>query len=116
MNGVTVEHDLRGLAIAKVTMIYKGRYVPLNMQHLEIECEVYEADGVLSVHSVCPKCRHSQWINGKNKTIEYDKGRGLFVEPFACPWEMGGKDDHTEFGIGLCRLALAYDGKVAKEA
>jgi hypothetical protein len=114
--GVTVEHDLKGLAIGQVLLDYKGQHCPPGMEKLTIECEVYEVDGVLSVHSVCPKCRHSQWINGKNKKIEYDKGAGtLHVERFACPWEMGGDDDHHAFGFGLCQLALAFDGKVARE-
>lgn len=116
--GVSVNHDLKGLAKAQVTLQYKGRYVPMNMEldYLEIECEVYDADGILSVHAVCPKCRHAQWIDGRNKKIEYSASRGLFIEPFTCPWEMGGEDDHSEFGFGLCQLRLAYDGKIVKEA
>jgi len=117
-NGVTVEHDLRGLAIGQAHLIYRGSVPPPpGMDHFEIECEVYEADGVLSVHTVCPKCRHGSWINGKNKKIEYDKRTGkLFVERFECGWEMGGEDDHRDFGFGLCKLVLAYEGKVARDA
>lgn len=113
--GVTVEHDFRGLAIDQVHLIYRGRVAPPpGMDHYELECEVYEVDGVLSVHSVCPKCRHTQWIDGTNKKIEYDRERGLFIEPFTCPWELG--EDRREFGFGLCQLSLVFDGKVARDA
>jgi hypothetical protein len=129
--GVTINHDLTGIAIAKVTLEYRGRFVPPNMQKVEIECEVYEAGGLLMVHTACPKCRHALRIDGRNKAIELRGGKRaeslnqtqakligaeLYVEPFECPWEMGGKDDHQHFGFGLCRLRLAYDGKVAKDA
>lgn len=111
--GVTVNHDLRGLAIGQVHLTYKGLYVPSGMQSLEIECEVYEVDGILSVHTVCPKCRHSQWIDGRNKDIEYDAQRKtLRVEAFRCPWEMD--DERKEFGMSLCRLVLAFTGRVAR--
>ncbi len=107
-----VEHNLQDTAIGKVTLAYRGQYVPPGMASLEIECEVYEVDGLLSVHSVCPKCRHAQWINGKNKKIDFDKDRGeLHVQAFECPWEFDG-----DFGMGLCRMKLLYAGKVAREA
>lgn len=112
--GVTVEHDLKGLAIAKVTLEYRGRAVPLGMASIEIECEIYKADGILSVHTVCPRCRRAQWIDGRNKSVELS-GDALYVEAFECPWELGDDDDHRHFGIGLCRLKLAYDGKIARD-
>lgn len=116
--GVTVNHDLTGAAFAKVTMIYKGRYVPTNMglKHLEVEVEVYKAGDIFSAHICCPKCRHTSWIDGRNKRVDYDKQRGLFIEAFTCPWEMGGENDHTEFGIGLCQLTTEYAGKMVREA
>lgn len=114
--GVTALHNLKGLAIGQAHILYKGKVPPPpGMTHFEIECEIYEADGILSIHTVCPKCRHAQWIDGRNKKIEYDKEKGtLRVEPFQCPWEMGA--DRREFGFGLCRLKLVYEGKIAKDA
>jgi hypothetical protein len=112
--GIQVTHDLRKTAHAVVTMIYSGRLVPPNLGYLEIECEVYKAGDILSVHTVCPKCRHSIWIDGRNKKVEYELGRGLFVEPFTCTWEMS--QDRQEFGFGLCQFAMVYEGKVAREA
>jgi hypothetical protein len=115
--GVAVNHDLTGIAKAQITLKYAGKVAPPpGMHHYEIECEIYEVDGLMSVHTVCPKCRHATMISGKVADISYDKNRGLFVSKFECPWEMGGKDDHTEFGIGLCKLVLAYEGKVARDA
>lgn len=116
MRGVTVEHDLTKTAIAQVHLLYKGRApTPPGLDHFEIECEVYEVGGILAVHSVCPKCRHSQWIDGRNKSIRFDRDTGkLFIEPFTCPWEMTA--ERHEFGIGLCRLRVAYDGKAIKDA
>ena len=115
--GVIAEHDLRGLAIAKVQLIYQGAFrPPPGLKAFEVECEIYEVNGILSVHTVCPKCRNAQWIDGRNKKVEYDKERGLFIEAFTCPWELGGEDDRREFGFGLCQLRLAYDGKIIKDA
>ena len=113
--GLSINHDLKGCAAGQVVLMYKGRFCPPNLSHVEIECEVYEADGIFSVHAVCPKCRHALWIDGRNKKVEYDKRDGkLFVEPFMCPWEM--TTERQSFGIGLCQLRLAFDGKVVKEA
>jgi len=115
--GVTVNHDLTGIAKAQVTLIYKGKVPPVpGMDHYEIECEVYEVDGLMSVHTVCPKCRHATMISGRVVDISFDKSRGLFVSKFKCPWELGGEDDHHEFGFGLCQLELVYEGKVARDA
>lgn len=115
--GVTVNHDMRGAAIGQLHLRYAGNHVspPPGMSHLQIECEIYEVDGIFSVHTVCPKCGNGQWIDGKNKRVEYDaRAKTLHVEPFKCSWEMSA--DRQEFGVGMCNLRLAYDGKVAKDA
>jgi hypothetical protein len=111
--GVTVSHNLSRMALGEVVMIYRGQYA-VPHDELELICEVYEQDGVLGVHAICPKCHHAIWINGKNKSIEYDRSRGLFIEPFQCTWEMD--DWRREFGASLCGMRMAFDGKLAKEA
>lgn len=117
MQGVAAHHDLRGLAVGSVRLRYRGQFVPSGMSEMEIECEVYEADGIQSVHSVCPKCRRAQWIDGRNKDVSFDATAGtLRVEPFTCSWEMGGADDRHRFGFGLCRARLAYDRRTARDA
>ena len=115
--GVTAEHDLKQTAIAQVQLRYRGRQLtpPPGCQYIEIECEVYRSpDGSLMVHSACPRCRHSITIDGTKKRVEYDPEKGLFVEAFGCPWEMG--EDHQDFGVGLCRLRLEYAGREARDA
>lgn len=114
--GIVAEHNLKGLAIGQVHLFYKGKVPPPpGMTYFEIECEVYKVDGILSVHTVCPKCRHALWIDGRNKNIEYDDNKGtLRVEPFECSWEIG--EDRRRFGFGLCRMKLLYEGKIAKDA
>lgn len=117
--GVIAEHDMRGAAIGQLWLTYKSKVLspPPGMDHHAIECEVYEVDGILSVHTACPKCRHASWIDGRNKKVEYNKQtNSLYVERFECPWEMGGDDDHHDFGFGLCKLTLAYEGKIARDA
>lgn len=97
--GVSVGYDFRRTAHAVVTLRYRD---------VEIECEVYRAGDLFSVHTVCPKCGNAQWIDGRNKKINYDEARGLFVETFTCSWEL---DERA-----LCGLRLAYEGRIAREA
>jgi hypothetical protein len=107
-HGIEITHDLTQSAKAKVKLRY---------QELVITCEIYEVGGELSVHTLCPRCHNALWISGRNKKIDYDPERGLFVEPFTCAWEL--PDDERsgrEFGLGLCNLRMVYDGKVAREA
>lgn len=117
--GVTINHDLRGLAIGKVQMFYKGKQVmpPPGMDKFMVECEVYQVDDHLLVHTVCPKCRHAQNIDSRNKQMDFDRERMMLkIEPFTCPWEMGGEDEHRGFGVGLCQMRVAYDGRVIRDA
>lgn len=114
-NGVTANHDLKGLAIGQVQLFYTGRHVPLDMKGVEIECEIYKIGDALMVHTVCPRCRRAQSIDGRNKKVEYDQKAGtLRIEPFECTWEIG--DERQQFGVGLCRTKLAYEGKIVRDA
>jgi len=113
--GFTALHNMQGTAVGKVTLEYRGKALPPELSRFLIECEVYQVGDVYSVHTVCPKCRRVLWIDGSRKPVEYDQARGeLRVEPFKCTWEMG--EERRAFGIGLCNLRLAYDGKTAKDA
>jgi len=111
--GIAVTHHLDKMVHASVTMVYTGQHAA-PFPKMEITCEVYKAGDVLSVHTVCPKCRHAQWIDGRNKQIEYDPDKGLFIESFGCPWEMD--ETRKEFGMSLCGLRLTYAGRVVREA
>ena len=118
-HGISVTHRLNKAAHAEVALVYSGRY-SAPFSNLEIVCEVYKAGDVFSVHSICPRCRNAVWIDGRNKRVDYDPQRGLFVEAHTCPWEIGDtdarKNDRQEFGLGLCGTRMVYDGKVAREA
>lgn len=119
MGGIsnTLTRDLKEGALAVVQLRYRGRQVtpPPGCQYVEIECEVYRGpDGALLVHSVCPRCRHSIQIDGKNKRVEYDPEKGLFVEAFGCPWEL--TEEEVKSGAWLCRLRLEYAGREARDA
>ena len=118
MQGISAHHDLRGAARAKAVLLYADKAVPrpAGMDAFEIECEVYRAEegGPWMVHSVCPRCRHSIIIDGRKKRVDFDPQRGLFTEPFGCPWELS--DDRKEFGLSLCRLRVVYDGHVVRDA
>lgn len=113
-SGLAITHHLDQMAAGQVTLIYTGAHA-MPWPQLEVTCEVYEQDGVIMVHALCPKCHHAIRIDGSKKAIEYDKARGLLKsEPFECTWEMD--DWRREFGASLCGLRMAFDGKVLREA
>ena len=111
--GIAITHDLRKNA-KTVVLEYKGRYAQ-PYDSIEVVCEVYEAAGVLSIHTLCPKCKKAVWIKGDQKRVEMND-RGLFTETFTCPWELGDHGGKQEFGFGLCGFRSVYDGKVVREA
>jgi hypothetical protein len=114
-HGHAIDYDMTSGAHAKVRLTYTGRYAH-PFAELVIVCEIYKApDGMLSVHSICPKCHKGVMVKGDQKRIDYDPDRGLFVEPFGCTWELEG-DRAMQFGLGLCKFRCAYDGRVVKEA
>lgn len=117
-HGVNVTHDITKTAKAKVQLIYRGRHRGRYL-YKPIECEVYEAGGELSVHTICPRCAMGQMIYASAKSIEYDAERGLFIEAFECPGdfaETAGADGRHNFGMGLCKARLVYDGFEVKDA
>lgn len=115
-SGVATDFNLKQNAIGQVKLKYEGRHMPPNqdIKFMMVECEIYEENGTLWVHSCCPKCGNSFKVNANTKSIDYDKDRGLFIEPFECPWEMSG--ERQDFGLSLCRLNVAYDGFTIKDA
>lgn len=85
---------------------------------------------------VCPKCRKQGRITADKKAIEFDPrdsrsmtlpngakvptGGKLSVAPFQCSWEMPDAGEHKvgirAGGITLCKLTIAIDNNVAKDA
>lgn len=110
-------------ALARPKLEYRGRYShgAQGYTHKEVHCEVYAADDVLMVHTLCVRCGKPQRITSDRKKISWDKERGLFIEPFECTWELDdvggvGQDRRVNFGLSLCNTRVAYDGKTVKDA
>ncbi len=104
--------------------------------------DVYALPGEpVRVHLICPRCRKASSISGDRKAIDFDPGatnpiarrlqdtgtaeiaaaaRGrISIEPFECTWELGG-DTHAHgavhTGASMCRMRLAIDDNIAKDA
>jgi hypothetical protein len=112
-DGYGMNTRLTKSALAHPEFRYRGRLV---------RAELYEIDGALALHAMCPRCENYIWIDGRRKAIDYDLETGvLSVEAYTCPWEQGRGTDGTRndrmlFGTGLCRLRIAIDRNIAKEA
>lgn len=101
-------------ASAQGVMIYTGRWAG-GLRRLEVTCEIYITAEGMMVSTCCVRCGQVQTIKSENKQMSYEKGRGLFIEPFECTWELDG-DRRIENGLGMCKARVAYDGKVIKDA
>jgi hypothetical protein len=117
----------------EVLVAYRGRIGDFDMT-----VDVYALAGEhIELHLICPKCHHKSRITGERKKIEFDQhntrpysfvngvrrptnGGRLDVEPFECGWEMPDAGEHKTGiragGITLCRMRMAIDGSVAKDA
>jgi hypothetical protein len=119
-NGRLGTFDLSQGALGRVRVPYKDTGI-------FIDCEVYQHAGEpMQIHWMCPRCHgggkgHMSRITGDRKKIEFDPtrlknmGGCLNVEAFTCPWELG-EDRRMEFGLGMCKLTVAIDNSVAKDA
>lgn len=88
----------------------------------------------IQVHYVCPRCHKLGRITGDRKQIEFDPKAGraieldgakiynggeLNIEPFQCTNELPEHAHHVRgdrHGLTLCKLTLAIDRSVAKDA
>jgi hypothetical protein len=117
----------------EVLVRYRGRVGDFDMT-----VDVYALPGTPpELHIICPKCRNKSRITAERKKIEFDandtrpytfvdgsrmptNGGSLSVEPFECGWEMPDAGAHTPGiragGITLCRMRMAIDHSVAKDA
>jgi hypothetical protein len=86
------------------------------------EADVYKVDGEpYRVVLYCPRCEKVLTIPGDRKQIDWTppapgheaEGGVLSVERFRCTWELG---DQQTLGAELCRLTLAIDRNVARDA
>lgn len=93
------------------------------------------ADGPLELQYVCPRCRKGGRITAAMKAIEFDPadvkiirlpngvpastGGRLSVEPFECTHELPEAVKHVnkhQHGFTLCKLRIAIDNNVGKDA
>jgi len=127
--------SVRRLDTAKVEVLvaYRGR-----VGDFDLTVDVYALPGEpAELHIICPKCRHKSRITAERKKIEFDQhdirpytfvdgsrmptnGGRLDVETFECGWEMPEAVEHkvgiTQHGMTLCRMRMAIDHNVAKDA
>lgn len=74
-----------------------------------LECELYVAGTEMTLHMLCPKCRHGLKISNKNKEMDWD-GKYISVERSGCTWEI---DDMLAAGVlthtNLCNFKFVID-------
>lgn len=117
----------------EVVVVYRDQFLTIDLYRVPGE--------PLTAHLICPRCHKCSQISAARKAIDYDptapnpltrrildtgrpelmrlaQGR-LSIEAFECAWEVGG-DRHAKgglhTGVSLCRLRLAIDDNVAKDA
>lgn len=117
----------------EVLVAYRGR-----SGEFDLTVDVYMLPGQpIELHIICPRCRNKSRITGERKKIEFSpndtrpytfvdgskyptNGGRLDVETFECGWELDNKKKHVvglrEGGMNLCRMVLAIDHNVAKDA
>ncbi len=127
--------SIRRLDTAKVEVLvaYRGRVGDFDMT-----VDVYALPGEpIELHIICPKCRHKSRITAARKQIEFNQndtrpytfvdgsrmptnGGRLDVSTFECGWEMPEAGEHKPgvetLGMTLCRMRMAIDHNVAKDA
>lgn len=115
-SGIEATTDLTGMAHAKSSFRYEGRF-----GKYVLDCEIYGQPGTLMVHFICPKCHKALSIKQPNKSVDFDKDKGLFTESFECTWEIGRGTDNTAadriaFGLGLCQFKGVFEGWRLRDA
>jgi hypothetical protein len=96
--GQTQTWDLKKGVVAEPKIRYKD---------MIIECELYELEGNLSLHMICPKCHNMLWVREPNKKVAYDPSTGLIdVEASKCTWEVDPNSPMRLFGVSLCNFSF----------
>lgn len=122
MRGYQSSIDMTKGALAKPLIRWRDRV---------IEGDLYEIEGKLVLHLICPKCSspacnppcnipghcgpHALYVRQERKAIEWDAERQLLsVESFECTWELP-EGRRQEFGLGLCRWRVAIENNIARD-
>ncbi len=115
---------------------HTGYATQLNLDHSKREVLVRYKDFLLTVDVYrlpetpmkailyCPRCRNVLTITADKKQMSYEPTRNveaggeLSVEAFQCTWELDQREEgrRMEFGLSLCKLRLAIDKNIAKDA
>lgn len=136
--GVMADPDgERGRGLASQTNFDHGKTTAvIRYKDKLIEADVYAiGDAPIQVVILCPRCGNASTVRGDKKPVEWSphvpEKVGLLVNagtisiaPFECAWEMPGKVHEKASGNrsvimksdNLCRLKLAVDKNVAKDA
>lgn len=107
--GIAADTHLTKSAWKQPQIRYSGKYGDFVMT-----CEIYKIGNELSMHLICPKCRHALMIKNTQKQMDWDDDKGLTVEPFRCTWELD--DRRIEFGVGLCNWTAVIDCSRVRDA
>lgn len=110
-HGIASDTKLMNSAYAKPQIRYSGRY-----GEFVLECELYNLNGELALHLICPRCRNALWIKNTRKQMDFDRNSGFSCEPFECTWELDTDGRRMEFGLGLCNWKAVIDCNRARDA
>jgi len=136
----------RNVGMMSTTHLTAGKHeVVVVFGDLFMTLDVYALPGEpVRVHLICPRCHKASSISGDRKAIDFEPRAAspiakrlvatrapelagstlgkISIEPFECAWEIGA-DQHASSparsvhtGASMCRLRLAIDDNVAKEA
>lgn len=122
----------------EVLVAYRGRH-----GQFDLTVDVYQLPGEpIEIVLICPKCQGGgrgagSRITTERKRIEFDRDHGrpytfvdgsriaynggaLSVEPFECSFELNSTERHVvgqrAGGANLCRMRLAIENSIAKDA
>jgi hypothetical protein len=121
--GMMLGHQAKKISIEQV--YYKGRF-----GEFVLEVDVFPHEKGVMAHIYCPVCStaekpHNLQITPDKKKIEWDKDRGLSVEPFACSWEMptagahqkaSGQSNIIVKADTMCRWKVVIENNRARDA
>jgi hypothetical protein len=132
--GFATTYNMSKSAFAHPYVFYKD---------LVLRFDAYRSEGEpLRIHLMCPRCGNYSWLRSDQKQIDHDMSRPppetlmqrlapaerrqafiggeLSVEKFTCSWELRSAGKHVPGlvggGLSLCKLTLAIDHNVAKDA
>jgi len=136
----------QNVGMMSTTRLTAGKHeVVVVFGDLFMTLDVYALPGEpVRVHLICPRCHKASSISAERKAIDFDPrvvspiakrlaatrapelaGSALgkiSIETFECAWEIGddrhasGRSRSVHTGASMCRLRLAIDDNVAKEA